>query len=398
MSADKARASGRAPVPGAASAAQGRAGRPTPVPGAAPAAQGRAGGPTPVPGAEPRLGRRALLRGAGKAAVVGVGLSALLAACGGEEEPGPQARAVAARSIAIDYASYYPPVEQLRRLVREHARARSVRVTFSDDAAGPAAQKEAFRGLTGAQSGFRAVVVAPFDAAALDPLAADAIGRGIAVVSYGVPLAHQSAVVGSDPARAGRLLARDAGRWAATSARDGADVLVVRPPAQRDAPDQFAALARPWEAALLDALAAEAPGLTPVAATTAQGAADAPAAVARALDQYPGVRVVLAWNDATAVGAAQALRRRHPGADWAGLYAGGQGAPALSSARSLAALRADPVLRCLVAPRLRDLAAALVDVPFALLRGEQPPSGTVPLAVLRPGSPQLAAFAADYRR
>ncbi|MDO8211693.1 substrate-binding domain-containing protein [Conexibacter sp. CPCC 206217] len=371
------------------------------------------------------IGRRELLLRGAAGALAAVWLPPALAGCGAEPEQfGLHVRELAARSIAIDYASYYPPVQELRALVRERAQRVGARVTFSDDAAGAAAQRAEFGRLTSDSSGFRVVAVAPFDAAALDPLAAEAIERGIGIVTYAVSLAHQSATITADPARAGRLLARNAADWAARALPDGGDVLIVRPspsatppqpaasattpdadrsattpaaPSGAPVADPFAPLARPWESALLEALAARAPQLRAVAATTAQSSADAEAAVARALRDYPGVRVVLSWNDSTAVGAASALRRAHPSGEWSGLYAGGVGAPAIASTASLDALRDDPVLRCLVAPRLRDLANALVDVPLALLRRRRPPTAPVPLTVLTPGASQLRAFARDYR-
>ncbi|MDR9373014.1 substrate-binding domain-containing protein, partial [Conexibacter sp. JD483] len=253
--------------------------------------------------------RRTLLR-AGAGALAAVSAPALLAGCG-DDEPGPVTRAITARSIAIDYASYYPPVERLRELMSEHAARRGAHLTFSSDAAGAAAQSAQFARLTGEQSGFRVAVVAPFDATAIDPLAAAAIARGVQIVTYGAPLARTStsAAVATDPARSARLLAGHLSAWAGGGgAPDGADVLIVRPPERSPTPDPFAVRGRPWEAALLAELERRAPALRAVAATTAQAAADAQAAVARALEDYPRVRVVLAWNDSAAAGAAQALR------------------------------------------------------------------------------------------
>jgi hypothetical protein len=53
----------------------------------------------------------------------------------------------------------------------------------------------------------------------------------------------------------------------------------------------------------------------------------------------------------------------------------------------------------LVAPRLADLAAALVDVPLALARGRPTPGREVALHVLtRSTRAAVRAFAADYTR
>ena len=55
------------------------------------------------------------------------------------------------------------------------------------------------------------------------------------------------------------------------------------------------------------------------------------------------------------------------------------------------------MLRALVAPRLRDLAGALVDVPYALLHGAAPHDARVPARLLAAGDAQLvAAYRSDY--
>lgn len=90
------------------------------------------------------------------------------------------------------------------------------------------------------------------------------------------------------------------------------------------------------------------------------------------------------------------LRRARDRGDWPGLYVGGRAAPAITTAATLRALRDDPFLRAIVAPRLRDLADALVDLPWAILRGRAPRDVSAPLTVLTERSDQLDAFAADY--
>jgi ABC-type sugar transport system substrate-binding protein len=339
--------------------------------------------------------RTLLLRGA--MALLGVGAPGLLTACGSGDEPGPQERAVARRSIAIDYASYYPPVADLRRLVEQRAQERGARVTFSDDPSGTAAQLATLRRWTGPRGGFHALVVAPFDAAAVAPLARAAIAQDVAVVSYLTPLPRQTAAIVVDPQRSGGLLAGDAARWAHRALGGRGQALLVRPPARPAVPDPFAPLAAPAERALLDEMARRAPGIEPVAATEASAAPDAEAAVARALADYPGVRVVLCWNDATASGAARALAKALPAAERPRLYAGGIAVGGVTTDATLRELAGGGVLRALVAPRLRDLADALVDLPSALLHGVRPHDVRVPARALSAATPQLvAAYRRDY--
>ncbi len=343
------------------------------------------------------IDRRTLLR-TSAAALLGTGAAGLLSACGGgADELGAQARAVARRSIAIDYASYYPPVADLRHLVDQRARVVGARVTFSDDASGIAAQRATLRGWSGPRGGFRALVVAPFDAAAVAPIVDDALARGIDVVSYLAPLPRQTARIVVDPAAAGRQLAADAAAWAHRALRGRGQLLLVRPPADLRVPDPFAVLAAPIERALLATLARTAPGLEPVAVTEATAAADARAAVARALQDYPHVRLALCFNDATAAGAADALAHAHAAADRPRLYAGGVALGGVATGRTLRQLSAGGVLRALVAPRLRDLADALVDVPYALLHGQPSRDAEIEARVLAAGDTELiAAYRHDY--
>lgn len=349
------------------------------------------------PVSDAAIDRRTLLRG-GAAALLGAGASGVLAACGdGTDAPGPHAEAVARRSIAIDYASYYPPVADLRRLVEQRAHARSAAVTFSDDAAGVEAQLATLRRWTGPRGGFRVIVIAAFDVAAVAPIARAARAQGIDVVSYLTPLPQQTAGIVVDPEHCGRLLAADAAAWAQRALGGDGQALLVRPPADPSVPDPFAPLAARAERALLDELARRAPGIEAVAATQGRGSADAQAAVARALRDYPGVRVVLCWNDAAAVGAARALGERFPADDRDRLYAGGVATAGVATRAILRELGGDGVLRCLVAPRLHDLADALVALPYGLLHGRPAREARVPVRALGDAAPRpIAAYARDY--
>jgi hypothetical protein len=308
-----------------------------------------------------------------------LGAAAVVAGCGaGASDPkiGRQTKALARRSVAIDYASYYAPIEDVRRLVSARAEELHAEVTFSDDAAGVDAQVANLRRWTGDQGGFSVVAVAPFDRSAVEPIAAGAIERGVAIVGYVTELEHQSAAITVDRGRAGALLAADA-------RGHGGGVLLVRPPAQQEVPDPFAPGFADAEAAIRTTLDVR-------ATVEAQAEADAQPAVAAALQGDPSLTTVLCWNDLTAIGAAVAAGRSR--------YVGGLGAPSLTGRAAIAALRRDGALQCLVAARLSDLADALVELPLALARGERAGSRPVPVAVLKPGSPKLKAFAADFGR
>jgi hypothetical protein len=306
-----------------------------------------------------------------------------LQACGGGGRPrvGPHDREVARTSFAIDYASYYAPAPDLTRLVLARAGARKLSVVFSQDAAGAAAQAVSLRRLTGERGGFRVVVVAPFEAAATDPIARTALGRGVQIVSFMSPLAHQTAAIDVDGAAAARTLVAHAAR------QGGGEVLLVVPPASSPVPDPFFAVAQRAARALAAAVGAA--ELDVAGTVTALGAADAATAVRAALKVHPRARTVLSWNDATALGAAQVVERTG--------YVGALGAPAVTTAAALRALDDDDSpLRCLVAPCLSTLAAALVDVPASLLKGSPARSVTVLAERFTRGAPATRAALRDY--
>lgn len=322
--------------------------------------------------------RQALVR----AGLGGAALALGAAGCGDDAGPlsGEHTDEVARTSIAIDYASYYAPVKDITRLARERAAARKLALRVSDDAAGAAAQVASLETLTGARGGFKVVVVAPFDASALAGVVRDATGRGVAIVAFVSPLPGATAAISVDATGAAR-------RLVAHAAGEGARrVLLVLPPARSPVPDPFFG----YGAAAGRALVAEVAraGLEVAGTVTALGTPDATAAVKGAA-RRADADAVLAWNDATALGAAAAVARDG--------YAGGLGAPAVTTAVALRALDASGPLRCLVAARVSDLARALVDVPAAVLaRRAVPAGGVVPARVFTRGSAATRAALADY--
>lgn len=318
------------------------------------------------------LTRRELLASAA------VGSAALgLAACGGGNRAAEsQDRTVARRSIAIDHASYYAPYPDLVRLVQDQADRRGASVRFSEDPSGAPAQQASLRRLTGSRGGFGAVVIAAFDPHAIAPIVREAIDRGIEIVSYVTPLEQQTARIVVDARAAARRLVEDAARWAGRNGDGAPRVLVIAPPDRAVVPDPFLPYARAASQAVRNEVAAA--GLRVIATATALGRPDAREAVHAVRAAHPEMDVVLSWNDATALGAAEAMPPHG--------YVGALGAPAISGAAALRALEDGGPLRCLVAPRLSQLANALVDLPLALLRGEPPGSVVVPPAVFRRGS------------
>ncbi len=298
-------------------------------------------------------------------AFVGTAVLAL-AGCGDKRFANQSLKAAQKRAVAIDYASYYAPIEDVRRLVRARAHNVGAQLTLSDDPAGVAAQVANLKRWTASQGDFRAIAVAPFDAAAVAPVVAGA--KGVAIVSFITAIEGQAAAITVDQARAGARLA--------ALAPDG-PVLLVAPPEGAAVPSPFA----PGWAAAARAIGRT---LTVEATVAAQAVDDARAAVAAALS--PAITGILCWNDACAQGAAQAA---------GGRWVGALGAPGLSGSDSITALRRGRI-DALVTPRLRDLTDALVDLPLAYASGGDPGSKTVPFVALGRRSRALDAFASDF--
>jgi ABC-type sugar transport system substrate-binding protein len=341
----------------------------------------------------PGLTRRTVLRRVAATAAA-LTVPGALVGCGDEAGPGPQERAVTARSIGVDYASYYAPVAALRRLITARAQAVGALPTFSDDAAGSAAQQANLRRWLDPDDGFDAVVVSAFDPAAIREQVAAATKAGIHVVSYVAPLPGATAAIEVDPAEAAALLVRHLTAWEDRAGARGNDVVLVRPTPDAPIPEPLTALAAPTMRALEQRLASA--GSRVVAVVPALAAADAEAAVARAVRQT-GADVALCWNDTTAVGAAKALRGGHLPAERGRLYAGAVALGGPTSDATLRALSQDGPLRCIVAPSLRDLAAAAVDLPFGMLRGKPPADVRIPVSPLTPGASSTRRARMDLR-
>ncbi len=343
-----------------------------------------------TPGAARRGMRRAVALGAVVVA------SVVLAACGTTVHPADNR----ATAYAIDANGTSPPLGDLARLLTQRARATGMTPVLTA-AAGPTLQadvrRQTRRGIYDPASNRTPpvnslVVVGALAPGALDPIAAAAMRRGVKIVSYPLALPHRTAAVVADPARGARLLGDDAAAWAHAHGRDHGHALLVLPPPEFDAVNPYAARAATIERALRAALAAHAPGVRVTTATGAYPAGGA-RAVTRALQTDPRLSIVLAWDDDTALGAAQALK-----ATDGPRFAGALGAPAVTSRATLDALGRDGPLNAVVAVDPRDLADALVDLPRALLRGARPRDVELPWRTLTARSPTLAAYARSYAR
>jgi ABC-type sugar transport system substrate-binding protein len=340
--------------------------------------------------------RRAVLRLAAGAAL-GLWAPAAIPACGTVGPPVPQDE-----SYAINAVSAGPPVSDLARMIEARAVALGLTVTLSSptgasDLAIATARnsQEPFNFVTDKDAYVNSVVVVGNgNPRELEPLAAKAIRNGIMIVSYPTAMLSRSAAIVVDVVQGAALLAAHAAAWSREHPRSGRQVLLVLPGADASG-NPYLPQSASIEQAFRSALASSAPHLEGAVTTQAFGSADM-AVVASALSSHPEIRMVLVWDDDTAIGAAAALRRRHGRASRRDLYVGGVGAPTVTSRATFDELQRNDVLRVVVAARALDLANAMVDLPHALLNGGHASDIRVAPRILTPNSRELRSYSQDY--
>ncbi|MBO9532947.1 MAG: hypothetical protein J7513_08245 [Solirubrobacteraceae bacterium] len=264
-----------------------------------------------------------------------------IAGCGKDDE---SAETGPPNGTVVVAGTPYAPSPELRKLIDGAARGANAALTQRDPATDAAAQARQLKPLLEASSGLKSVVVGAFDPAATETLIAARGSGGPAVISLLTPLTGASTTLTLDAEAVSGRLARAAGAWASSHAVDAATVLM---PPEAPVADWSAGFGRTVAKQLVDDLSEEGLAVTALEAT---GTADAKAA----LGFDPG-RLVIGWNDATALGAAQAITAKGTTSRWVGAA----GSPTPSSADALTAL-SDGRLNLIVGTRLQDLASLIV--------------------------------------
>jgi hypothetical protein len=344
------------------------------------------------------LTRRTMLRRSGAAALA-LGVPTLLAACG-KTTPAQKVEPI----FLIHIGSEAPRPEDLVRLITRRARQLHVYPILSKDpeALEPlqlAVKPGEFDPETNKASALAAPLV--FNAtqtARLEPVAAEAIGRGTPLIPYPVPLKHQTAAIVFDATRAATELAEGAIAWASRHLDEPAEVLLVLPKAEGgDAIYALTSEAANIEHAWRSTLAGAAGSLS--VGRVYRGSAEevGEELVAPIVRSSPRTRIVLCWEDQIAIGVAKALRRQPPTGVTAGdLLVACLGAPTAFMRTTFAELESGGPFQLMVTARATDLANAIVDLPTAVLKGESIESVTLPLSTLTPGSKLIPRFSQEY--
>ncbi len=343
------------------------------------------------------LTRRTMLRRSGAAALA-LGVPSLLAACG-KTTPKPKNSSI----YVIHVGEGAPRTEDLVPLLTREAKALHMQPILSTGETSPEALKQtlapgAYNPETNKASTLSGpVVFYATEAAKLEPIAADAIGRGNQLIPYPVAMKHQSAAIVFDAKRAAAELAAQAIAWANRHAQGSASVVLVPPdPSAGINPlaVEAAEIERAWRSAL-----GQASGLSVAATVAGYGEPLGEEQVAAAVRSTSGACVVLCWEDQVAIGAAKALRAKPLAATDAGsLLVCCMGAPVAYTRATFEELESGGPFQLMVTARASDLADAMVELPQALLAGGSADSVTLPLSVLTPGSKLTAEFSDDYLR
>jgi hypothetical protein len=242
----------------------------------------------------------------------------------------------------------------------------------------------------------RLVVLSAAEPSSLEPIAEQAISRGVKIVAYPRPLRHQTAAIIFDVAAAAAALARGAAAWARERLGGRGRILLALPPTECVNENALCAETATLEHAWRSTLAHEAPGLEIATSNEALGELGGSEVLAPLVRGHE-TPIVLTWSDEVATGLARELRLHPPAeAGSSDLYVAALGAPSVVSSATFLELQQQGPLRVVIAARLRELCEAMVELPHTLLH--EGPAHDVTLApwTLTPRSAALASYSRDY--
>ncbi|MEH3053485.1 MAG: hypothetical protein PGN13_05660 [Patulibacter minatonensis] len=303
-----------------------------------------------------------------------------LAACGGGPAASAPERPRSGAAVLVETG--FAPTPDLARLITTRAAASDETVVQREVRDVPG-QIQQLRTDLAPGSGLRTVVVAAMDPRATEGQLKDVAGKDHpTVVSVLGPLAGAQAQITLAERTVASKLAVGAATWANRHGGAGSATVIAPPDGTFD--DWTVPVGR--RTAQETARALTAAGFR-VRTVHALGEADAVPAI-----RGSASRVVVGWNDVTALAAAQTLRRR-PGAR----FVAAAGTPAPTGLAALDAL-ASGRLQLLVGARLKDFATAIVDAATTPVDAAATTSVSyaLPLHAFTKALPATRAARADY--
>jgi len=238
---------------------------------------------------------------------------------------------------------------------------------------------------TWVSTGVPAIVILPFEDAAFEDLAAQAVKKGIVWISLTAHMKHETAAILFQNQLSGSQIGRDAARWINATLGGRAKVLYLTFDAVEAGRERHVAFAK--QIKML------APKAKVVAAQTAYDPPGGLKVTETVLTAHPDLNVVIGINDGGVLGAFQAFKNARV-KDPSKVYLGGEDGPkeALEAIKSGAA---GGIYRATAAFSVRGVGNAIIDVPKAILQGAKPKDFRIPTVVLHQNSPQLDKYLAD---
>ena len=331
--------------------------------------------------------RRQLLTWSG-----GIGAAVLLAACTAPESTtGSSTAPTTTRSpmdltaVAFDYPFTFLPVYAgVSKFAQARADELGINFTQTNDQGKPDIQVSSLETLIGQK--VPAIVSFPMVFESMEPTARKALDAGLIWVTYGGSMTNQSASIQFSFAEGGKLLGEDAAEWAKTTLGGKGKVFFIV--------DNTIQLGRERTKGMIDAFTAGAPDMEVVGQEQAIDPDTALTKTAAILAQHPDVAMVLAVTDGAGYGAYKALEQSGRSITDEKTYVGGQD----GDLGSLQLIEQGTIYRASAALQLKDIGAAVIDVPKAVADGKSDAeaSAEVPIALVKKGDPLLTEIIGQY--
>ena len=229
-----------------------------------------------------------------------------------------------------------------------------------------------------------AICCFPFEASALEPLAKEAVDKGIVWVSLVSHMQSETAAILFQNEQSGMQLGNHAADWINANLGGEAKLAYLNfdaVQAGRDRKDTWAAIIEekcPNAEVVSDQEAYDPPGGLAVIETV--------------LQQHPDLNVVLGINDGGVLGAWQAFKNAEGSYNPDEVYLGAMDGPL----EALNAVAECGIYRATAAFSVREVGEAFIDVPRSILEGAAPQDFPVPTVLLECGHPRLDEFLSDW--
>lgn len=319
----------------------------------------------------------------------GIGAAVLLSACTAPDSSSSSSSssgpAKEVDGVAFDYPFTFLPVYAgVTKFAKQRASELGIKMTSTNDQGKPDLQATNVDALI-AQN-VSSIVSFPMIIDAMEVQAKKALDAGIVWVSYGGSMKNQSASIEFSFEKGGRLLGEHAAAWAVKELGGKGKIAFLI--------DETVQLGRERTKGMVESFTAAAPGIEVVAKEQAIDPDTALTKMTAILAQHPDVNLVLGVTDGASFGAYKALEKAGRKEGDAKTYVGGQD----GDLGSLQLIQKGTFYRASAALQLKDIGAAVIDVPVAVGKGksDKEASVDVPIALVVQGDPLLAQIISQY--